>query len=51
MNSIESGKMRDSIAMLKLVSMSTKSMLEGKSQTVKQAFSDIRKRVKESTDK
>jgi len=41
-------EMQDSLAMLKLVAMSTKSMLEGKGKTVKKAFSDIRHRVKDS---
>ena len=34
--------------MLKIVAISTKSMLEGKGQTVEQAFSDVRKRGKEA---
>jgi prevent-host-death family protein len=41
-------EMQDSLAMLKIVAMSTKSMLEEKGQTVKEAFKDVRKRVKEA---
>jgi prevent-host-death family protein len=41
-------ELQESLAMLKIVAMSTTSMLEGKGQTVAEAFSDVRKRVKES---
>jgi prevent-host-death family protein len=41
--------LQESLAMLKIVAISTKSMLEGKGQTVEQAFSDVRKQVKEAT--
>ncbi|MBN1575776.1 MAG: type II toxin-antitoxin system Phd/YefM family antitoxin [Chitinispirillaceae bacterium] len=40
-------EMQDSLAMLKIVAMSTKSMLEGKGQTAEKAFDEIRKRVRE----
>lgn len=40
-------ELQDSLAMLKLVAMSTKSMLEGKGQSVENAFDDVRKRLKE----
>jgi prevent-host-death family protein len=39
---------QDSLALLKIVAMSTKSMLEGKGQTVEDAFREVRKRVKEA---
>lgn len=39
-------ELQDSLAMLKIVAMSTKSMLEGKGQTVENAFNEVRKRVK-----
>jgi prevent-host-death family protein len=39
-------ELQDSLAMLKIVALSTKSMLEGEGQTVEMAFGDIRKRVK-----
>ena len=41
-------ELQDSLAMLKLVAMSTKSMLEGKGQPLEDAFRDIRKQVKEA---
>jgi prevent-host-death family protein len=41
-------ELQDSLAMLKLVAMSTKSMLEGKGQPLEDAFKDIRKRVKDA---
>jgi prevent-host-death family protein len=41
-------ELQDSLTMLKIVAISSKSMLEGKGQTVEQAFSDVRKRVKEA---
>ncbi|MBD3344965.1 MAG: type II toxin-antitoxin system prevent-host-death family antitoxin [Chitinivibrionales bacterium] len=40
-------QLQDSLSMLKLVAMSTKSMLQNKGQPVDKAFADIRKRVKE----
>ena len=40
-------ELQDSLAMLKILAMSTKSMIEGKGKSVKNAFNDIRKRVKE----
>ena len=42
-------EMQDSLAMLKIVAMSTKSMVEGKGQSVEDSFRDIRKRVKKDT--
>jgi len=39
-------ELQDSLTMLKIVAMSTKSMLEGKGQTVETAFADVRKLVK-----
>jgi prevent-host-death family protein len=42
-------ELQDSLAMLKIVAMSAKSMLEGKGETVKKAFGEVRKRVKETT--
>jgi prevent-host-death family protein len=41
-------ELQESLVMLKIVAMSTKSMLEGKGQTVEEAFDDVRKRVKEA---
>jgi prevent-host-death family protein len=40
-------EMQESLAMLKIVAMSTKSMLEGKGQPVGETFVEIRNRVKE----
>ena len=42
-------EMQDSLAMLKIVAMSTKSMVEGKGQSVEDSFREIRKRVKKET--
>jgi prevent-host-death family protein len=39
-------EMQESLAMLKLVAMSTKSMVEGKEQSLDEAFSDVRKRIR-----
>jgi prevent-host-death family protein len=44
-------EMQDSIAMLKIVAMSTKSMVEGKGLPVADAFADVRKRVRKMTEK
>jgi len=41
-------QMQESLAMLKIIAMSTKSMREGKGQSVAEAFADVRKRAKES---
>ena len=42
-------EMQDSLAMLKIVAMSTKkATLQGKGQTVEKAFSDVRRRAKRS---
>ena len=40
--------LQDSLAMLKIVAISTKSMLKGKGQALDEAFNDVRKQVKES---
>jgi prevent-host-death family protein len=40
-------ELQDSLAMLKIIAMSTKSMLEGKGQSVKEAFREVRDKVKE----
>jgi prevent-host-death family protein len=40
-------ELQESLAMLKIIAMSTKSMLLGKGQPVKEAFKEIRDRVKE----
>lgn len=37
---------QESLALLKILSQSTKSLQEGRSKPVKQAFTDIRKRIK-----
>ena len=39
-------ELQDSLAMLKIVAVSAKSIREGKGLTVENAFSDVRKRVK-----
>jgi hypothetical protein len=44
-------EMLDSLAMLKIIAMSTKSMLEGKGRTIENAFDEIRKRAKEKIGK
>ncbi|MDD5673207.1 MAG: type II toxin-antitoxin system Phd/YefM family antitoxin [Chitinivibrionales bacterium] len=41
-------ELHDSLAMLKIVAMSTKSMLEGKGESPEKAFNDIRKKAKET---
>ena len=41
-------ELQESLAMLKILAISTKSMLEGKGKPVKQAFKEIRRRVKGS---
>jgi prevent-host-death family protein len=41
-------EMQDSLAMLKIVAMSTKSMLQGKGQTVEDTFKEVRNQVKEA---
>jgi prevent-host-death family protein len=40
-------KLQESLAMLKIIAMSTKSMILGKGQPVKEAFKDVRDRLKE----
>jgi prevent-host-death family protein len=40
--------LQDSLAMLKIVAISTKSQIEGKGQTIEKTFSDVRKRGKEA---
>jgi prevent-host-death family protein len=44
-------KLQDSLAMLKIVAMSSKSMIEGKGRPAAEVFVDIRKRVRELTAK
>lgn len=39
-------EMQDSLAMLKMLAMSTKSMIVGKGKPVKDAFTEIRQRIK-----
>ena len=39
-------QMQDSLALLKMIAMSTKSMVEGKGQSVSDAFAEIRKTAK-----
>jgi prevent-host-death family protein len=41
-------ELQDSLTMLKIVAMSTKSMLEGKGQTIAKAFDEVRERLKEA---
>jgi hypothetical protein len=44
---IESNKdLQDSLAMLKIVAKSSKSMVEGKGETIERAFNDVRKQMK-----
>jgi len=40
--------LQDSLAMLKIVVISTKSMLKGKGQAIDETFNDVRKHVKEA---
>lgn len=40
--------LQDSLAMLKIVALSTKSMFEGKGQLVGEAFSEVRQRVEDA---
>lgn len=42
-------ELQESLAMLKIVAMSTKSLLEGKGQTVEEAFGEVRRRMNETT--
>lgn len=44
-------ELQDSIAMLKIVAQSTKSISEGKGVTVEQAFKEVRDQVKKTTGK
>ena len=44
-------QLQDSLALLKMLALSTKSMIEGKGEPVDIAFSDIRKKAKEYLDK
>jgi prevent-host-death family protein len=44
-------ELQDSLAMLKILAMSTKSMLEGKGESVEDAFRDIRKRAREAANR
>ncbi len=41
-------EMQDSLTMLKIVAMSTKSMIEGKGKSIEDTFKDIRNQVKET---
>jgi hypothetical protein len=44
---VESNKdLQDSLAMLKIVAESSKSMVEGKGETLERAFNDVRKQMK-----
>lgn len=40
-------QLQESLALLKMLAMSTKSMVEGKGEPLKAAFADVRKKVKE----
>ena len=40
-------QMRESLALLKMVALSTKSLQEGRSKPLKKAFADIRRRIRE----
>ncbi len=42
-------KTQESLAMLKILAISTKNLKEGKIKPINQAFKDIRKRIKESS--
>ena len=42
-------ELQDSIALLKILALSTRSIKEGRTKTAKKAFSDIRKRIKASS--
>lgn len=44
-------QLQDSLALLKILAISTKSMIEGKGEPLDVAFSDIRKKVKENLNK
>ncbi|MFC1476377.1 type II toxin-antitoxin system Phd/YefM family antitoxin [Fibrobacterota bacterium] len=44
-------QLQDSLALLKMLAISTKSMIEEKGEPLDVAFSDIRKKVKESLNK
>ena len=39
-------QLQDSLALLKMIAMSTKSMIEGKGEPAEKAFSDVRKKGK-----
>lgn len=41
---------QESLALLKMLAQSSKSIREGRSKPVKKAFADIRKRIKERTE-
>ena len=41
---------QESLALLKMLAQSSKSIHEGRSKSVKKAFADIRKRIKERTE-
>ena len=43
-------EMQDSLAMLKLLAMSAKSMVEGKGKPVNEAFKDARRRIGDRAD-
>jgi prevent-host-death family protein len=42
-------ELQDSLSMLKIIAMSTKSLLEGKGQSVQDTFTEIRLRVKQKS--
>ena len=44
-------QLQDSLALLKMLALSTKSMIEGKGEPIDIAFSDIREKAKEYLDK
>ncbi|MCE5250316.1 type II toxin-antitoxin system Phd/YefM family antitoxin [bacterium] len=43
-------KTQESLAMLKILAMSTKSLKEGKTKSLTQSFDNVRKRIKERLD-
>ena len=43
-------ELQESLAMLKIVALSTKSMIKGKGKPVKETFSDIRRTIREKIE-
>jgi prevent-host-death family protein len=41
-------ELQDSLAMLKIIALSTKSMVEGKGQVIDEAFAEVRKKAKDA---